>query len=249
MNTLSNELINNIISYNNDFEDLIIIKYINKYFYDIFINWVDSIIFINDYNDFDEYTSYETEFNSSYTNNIVIINEIKQLNFINPKNIKYLHLNYYERVYKRGEEYIWFSEDVLELFINLKYLSIDGMELSYIPKNLINLEYLDVSENFITRIPKELIKLNTIICINDFTDGLKCIPQSIINELEYIRCYSYLRHDVILNKDKIKYAFIGLHDNCNNYYKRINVYMNNKGILEKVTPSDLKICKYEYDIK
>lgn len=262
MNNLPIDIINNIISYNNTFGDIIGIKYINKYYYNVFNNWVNSIIFlkngvnINSINDY-VYNIYEKDNTSNY-DNLIIINDIKQLNFINPKNIRYLNLSNYNRYNKFGDEFIWFSEDVLKLFVNVRFLNISGMILSYIPKNLTNLVYLNISDNNITRIPKELINLKILISCSSITDGLNYIPSNILENLNYLECCDCLRHDVILNKEKIKYAIIKLnYDYMNNYMnihvndyvninKKLNVYIkNNQNFIELCTTNNVDVYVYE----
>lgn len=250
MNSLNYDLINIIISFNNNIEDIINIKYVNKFYYNVYYNYIDSIIFIENIDDLHSYKYYKEESKSIYSNNIVIINNIKQLNLINPDKIIYLNLSYYPKYDLYGDEFIWFSEDTLELFKNVRYLNVDSMELSYIPKTLIKIEYLDVSNNHITRIPKSLINLKVLNSSSDITDGLKYIPSNIMDNLYYLECPDFLRHDIILNKQKIKYALIGL-NNFGDINKKNNIYLRdaNTNMLENITPMELDINYhvYQYD--
>ena len=235
MNTINNDIIRNIVSFNNGYVDIESLRYVNKFYYKFINEYVDSIIYIEDIYDIEEGNEYD-KFIKVNECNTVIISDIYQVLKFNPKNILYLHLQFYQRYCKFNDEFLFFTEDKLEFYTNLVYLDIKGMMLSYIPKTLNKIKYLNISDNYITRIPKELTELIVLISASEFSDGLQIIPQSILDNIECLECTDYLRHDIIVDCKTIRRLSVNIHVGENEYTKKIKIFVKNKnGILDEIS--------------
>lgn len=222
MNLLSKEIIYNIFNYINTFDDIINIKYLSKDYNKLFESFYDGIIFMIDLNDTFSYLYYSKILQkNTYFKNLIIINSVSNIKFLNLNNLTYINItsvNVFELI---NEEYLLYNT-FLNYCNQIKYLEIIGLDFQ-LPKNLINLEDLRLYNCNIQIIPKEYVNLKKIFSINDlYYKDISYIPKNIMLNLEHLDIkYSYLKHDIYLNKKKITYAIFGINYENNN----IKIYL------------------------
>lgn len=247
MNLLPKEINYNIFNYINTFDDIINIKYLSKYYNKLFESFYDGIIFMIDFNDSFSYLYYSKILKKNkYFKNLIIINSVSNMKHLDLTKISYINitsLNTFELI---NEDYLFYNT-FLNYCNQIKYLEIIGLDFP-LPKNLINLEDLRLYNCYIQYIPKEYINLKRIFSINDLNyKDITYIPKNIMLNLEYLDIkYSYLKHDIYLNKNKILHALFGL----NYENENIKIYLvdeNNiilKNNLKKIDDGYFEYIEY-----
>jgi len=228
---LNSDIIINILNFIGYYQDYNNLKYTNKYYYNLLHNLTDGVFFIDKdfiYNNnclitFNEYHNY---YKNIFFNQIIIINNIKQLFTFNLKNIKFLDINLYETNIYYENEYDIFNEKILEKLNNLKYLNISESNINYLPYSLINLEYLNISDTKIKTIPSSYKKLKYLISVPYYTNNLKYIPKNICLNLEYLEIINICHKSIYLDSKKLKFleSYEGDKSICN----KTVIYLDNK---------------------
>lgn len=225
IDNLPTEIIINIYNYINSYNDIISFKYLNKYYNNVFEQNFDGIVYIDDMDDYYSFIYYNILiYKKKYYNNVILITDIKQINNIDVRKLSYINFSHIYNNMLFNSDYLLFNT-FLKYCINIKYLDIYGLDYE-LPDTLINLEQLELYECNIKRISNKLTKLRYLYVISDFTESdIAYIPKNIMMNLEYINIKnSYLKHDIYLSKNKIKFALIGI--NYKNYNTNNQIKIN-----------------------
>jgi hypothetical protein len=230
LNNLNSDILINILNYVGFYHDYKNLKNTNKYYYNLLYNLTDAIYYIDD-----DYihnnncllilNDYHNYYQNIFFNQIIIINNIKELFTFNLKNIKLLDINLYETNIYYENEYDIFNEEILEKLINLKYLNISESNINYLPHNLINIEYLNISDTKIKTIPRTYKKLKYLVCVPYYTNNLKYIPKNISLNLHYLELINICHKSIYLNSENLKFleTYEGEKNICNKTY----IYLDN----------------------
>lgn len=223
---LNNDIIILILNYLGIYKDYKNLKDTCKFFKFLLHNSTDAIYYIDqlNYNTILLYQNYEKFYKYIFFNQIIIINNIKQLFFFNLSNLKLLDINLYETNFYYEHDYDIINEDILKLMYNLKYLNISDSNFNYIPENLNKLEYLNISDTRIKTIPNTLINLKYLINVSYYNNNLKYIPKNISLNLEYLEIINICNKSIYLS-NKIKY--LDSYEGEKNNYNKTSIYINN----------------------
>lgn len=252
MNSLPEDIIYNIFNYMNTFNDIINFKYLSKTYNNLFESFYDGIIYIQNLNEDYSLVYYTSEYERNkkkYVTNLIIINSIEQIKFLDITKLTYINLNSINTFELINDDYLLYNT-FLTNCTKVRYLEITGLDFE-LPNTLDKLECLELYQCNIKKIPKEYKCLKYLFALSDFyNEELTYIPKNIMMNLEYVNIkHCYLKHDIYLNKDKIKYALFGL--NYKNYHngrtKNIKVYLiDNTNIISLENTISLDRTYLEY---
>lgn len=168
MESLSQDLILQILSYNNYISNLLQYRLIDRYFNNLInnlLNNIKNVIIFPSKNilcnmDF-KFNNHLKKISTQLKENIYLISSIQELQFINNSSLVFLDLKY--NLLTSKNDYLFYEYD-LKQYTNLLHLNIKNQVLCFnIPSELIKLEYLNISDTRILSIDYHYPNLKTLI--------------------------------------------------------------------------------------